>query len=615
MPLGQLTSVERERLAGFPLEVSRGDLREFFGLHPGDFGFVRRRRGDVNRLGLAVQLGCVRFLGFVPNLERVPREVVGFVARQLDVPASLAGYGERDQTRSDHLVAVMDHLGFRHLGELGGKRLGEWLIDRAMEHHRPTVLFEQACEWLRSERLLRPAVSGIERLIAAAVVEADEETYRRLEPVLTSVVRRRLDGLLDVDPGSGLCRLVWVRRGISVVSPRGILDGLDKVDFLRALGAGSWDVSVLSPNRVRFLARLARTAGPQHLARLADERRYPILVAFAAHALSDLTDETLDVFCATLGRATARTRRAHREELADHTAQIRNDWNQLVRLAELVLEAADRGLDAVELIGAEIGLDEVEDVARRASGSPLRAGRFFDHLDRRYAWLRQFTPAVIDAFKFCARPTDPDLVDAVAVLSELNRTGRRKVPDDAPTGFATRRWQRQIQTDDGSIDRHRWEMATIYELRDRLRSGDIWVDGANRYADPEGLVLSEVRFVDVRADFHRLTGTATTAVAHLDKTRVAIRERAVRLEGRLGDGIDITEGKPTLTPLTSERDPRTESIRSAIAGVLPRVDLADVLIEVDSWCHYTDQFIHATGATPRSVEHHKLLYAAVLGGC
>ncbi len=183
MPLGQLSSVERERLAGFPSEVSRADLREFFGLRPGDFGFVRQRRGDVNRLGLAVQLGCLRFLGFVPVVERVPRVVVGFVARQLDVAASLTGYGERTQTQSDHLGAVMDHLGFRHLGELDGKRLGEWLVDRAMEHHRPTVLFEQACEWLRSERLLRPAASTVERLIAAAVVEADQETYRRLEPV------------------------------------------------------------------------------------------------------------------------------------------------------------------------------------------------------------------------------------------------------------------------------------------------------------------------------------------------------------------------------------------------------------------------------------------------
>ncbi len=224
---------------------------------------------------------------------------------------------------------------------------------------------------------------------------------------MTSAVRRRLDGLLEVDPGSGLCRLVWVRRGISAVLPRAILDGLDRVEFLRAIGAGRWGLSMLSPNRVRFLARLARTAAPQHLARLPDDRRYPVLLAFASHALWDLTDETLDVFCATLRRATARTRRAHREEVLDHTAQIRSDWNRLIRLAELVVEAADRGLDAVDLIGGEIGLDEVRDVARRASGSPLRAGRFFDHLDRRYAWLRQFTTAVIGAFEFHARPTDP----------------------------------------------------------------------------------------------------------------------------------------------------------------------------------------------------------------
>ncbi len=155
-------------------------------------------------------------------------------------------------------------------------------------------------------------------------------------------------------------------------------------------------------------------------------------------------------------------------------------------------------------------------------------------------------------------------------------------------------------------------MATIYELRDRLRSGDVWVHGASRYADPAGLILSEERLVDVRADFHLLTGTAITAATHLHETRTAIAERAVRLEERLGDGIDITDSKPTLIPLRSEHDPRIESIRWAIGGLLPRVDLADVLIEVDSWCHYTDQLTHAAGATPRSVEHRRLLFAAVL---
>lgn len=100
MPLGQLSRVERERLGRFPATIAGDDLREFFELKGATSIFVRSRRGDSNRLGLAIQLGCLRFLGFVPDLDTVPAEVIGFVARQLEVPAALEGYGQREQTRS-----------------------------------------------------------------------------------------------------------------------------------------------------------------------------------------------------------------------------------------------------------------------------------------------------------------------------------------------------------------------------------------------------------------------------------------------------------------------------------------------------------------------------------
>ena len=95
MPLGQLSRVERERFGRFPDAITGPDLRGFFGLAGPSWAFVRSRRGEVNRLGLAVQLGCLRFLGFVPKLDSVPGEVIEFVARQLDVAPSLGDYGQR----------------------------------------------------------------------------------------------------------------------------------------------------------------------------------------------------------------------------------------------------------------------------------------------------------------------------------------------------------------------------------------------------------------------------------------------------------------------------------------------------------------------------------------
>ncbi|MGI8593741.1 MAG: DUF4158 domain-containing protein [Solirubrobacteraceae bacterium] len=82
--------------------------QRFFCLDDRDLGLVGRRRGDHNRLGFAVQLTTVRFVGtFLADLADVPEKVVEYVAAQLDVAAaSMAPYTQREKTRLEHQWGV-----------------------------------------------------------------------------------------------------------------------------------------------------------------------------------------------------------------------------------------------------------------------------------------------------------------------------------------------------------------------------------------------------------------------------------------------------------------------------------------------------------------------------
>ena len=56
-------------------------------------------------------------------------------------------------------------------------------------------------------------------------------------------------------------------------------------------------------------------------------------------------------------------------------------------------------------------------------------------MDASYSYLRQFTPDVLAAIDFQGGPGTAGLMEAVAILKELNRPGGRKVPADAPASF------------------------------------------------------------------------------------------------------------------------------------------------------------------------------------
>ena len=96
-------------------------------------------------------------------------------------------------------------------------------------------------------------------------------------------------------------------------------------------------------------------------------------------------------------------------------------------------------------------------------------------MDSSYSYLRQFTPDVLSAIDFQGGPGTAGLMEAVAVLKELNRLGGRKVPPDAPAGFVPARYAGYLEKarkagDDASF-RHYWELCVILGLRDGLRSG------------------------------------------------------------------------------------------------------------------------------------------------
>ena len=68
----------------FTRELSPDELAGCFFFSDDDRGRIAARRGDVCRLGFAVQLGTVRYLGrFLENPAEAPASVLGWTIREI----------------------------------------------------------------------------------------------------------------------------------------------------------------------------------------------------------------------------------------------------------------------------------------------------------------------------------------------------------------------------------------------------------------------------------------------------------------------------------------------------------------------------------------------------
>ncbi len=457
MPVTFLTDAERNRLSGFPEEIVSEDLYAFFTLTGPDRAAIPARSAPANRLGFALALCAVRYLGFCPeNLSAAPGDAVWYVSEQLGIPVeALKSYGERPQTRTDHLLEIHRHLGYRRASEAELADLSRWLVERALEHDDPPLLVRTAAERLKAEKLVRPGLWLLERMVADARERAHEETFRAVSPLLGGETRASLDGLIVAETPSRPTPLARLAQGATSNTPKAILEQLAKLELLRGMGADRWDLSAVNPNRLKRLSRLGRRHTAQALERLAPKRRYPILLAFLRDSSAEITDEVVDLFDACLAQADARARR-ELEEFRRGAARATNEKVGLFReIGRLLLDpdVPDDGVRAAayEIVGSPERLLRAVKECERLARPP--DDNYFDFLAQRYSHVRQFAPTFLSAFAFRGVRAGDPLLAAVSQLKEMNASGKRRVSDDASLGFVPAKWQPYVVGADGRIDR------------------------------------------------------------------------------------------------------------------------------------------------------------------
>ena len=272
-------------------------LERFFHFDERDRALIARRRGDHNRLGFAVQLGTVRFLGtFLARHTEVPEIVAGRVAEELAVedPGRLAEYARRDPTHREHAGEIQREYGYRDFSDASAQTdLLRWLDARAWATaERPSVLFDLATARLIEGKVLLPGASLLARAVTAARDRAAARLYRSLSEAATAHHGPRFEELLDVPEGEQLSRWEELRAGPRKLTANEVAESFQRLAAIRAVGVGHLTVDVPS-GRLRALARYGLSAKAQTLRRLSPQRRTATLVAALWQLERDATDDAL----------------------------------------------------------------------------------------------------------------------------------------------------------------------------------------------------------------------------------------------------------------------------------------------------------------------------------
>jgi TnpA family transposase len=244
---------------------------------------------------------------------------------------------------------------------------------------------------------------------------------------------------------------------------------------------------------------------------------------------------------------------------------------------------------------------------------------YFDFFETRYGYLRQWTPAFLETLSIHAMQRPDPLLEAVRLLQQLNTAHRRTVPAEAPTDFVPRKWRPYVVDPVGRIDRHYYELCTLWELRGALCAGDVWVSSSRRYANPDTYLIPKDLWASLRQQVCQQVHAPEDGAICLEQRGRELAELFRRVDRLLTRHatVRMEKGRVVVSRLEAEERPeRVERLEDEVASRLPLIDLPELLIEVDQWTGFSRHLRHLNDREPRLHDFLPVLYAALLSqGC
>src|SRR6266571_2983022 len=556
------------------------ELIEHWILGPWDLAQVGNKTG-ATRLGFAVLLKFFQREGRFPFFKNeVPGVVISFVATQVDVaPELYLQYAWTGRTIEYHRAQIRKALSFKESTQEDAERMQQWPIAEVLpQEHQEERLREQAYKWFKREHLEAPTPD-------------------------------RLTQLIRQDPG---------RVGLATM-----LEEMAKLRRIRELGLPDDLFDGLARKVLSVYRNRASVEEPSRLRAHAVAHRLTLLSALCVMRAQEITDGLVDLLIHIVHKIDVRAEKRVEEEYVNEFKRVGNKEGILYRIAEAAVGHPDEPVrEVVFPVASEKLLHEV--IKEYKAKSP--AFRKQVHLIMRASYshhYRRMVPELLEILDFRSnnelyRP----VIRALQLVKDYVRSPRQYYPDHEIIPIkevVAPKWREFVveQDDDGTsrVNRLNYEVCTLQALREKVRVREIWIEGANRYRDPDDDLPTD--FSQKRATYYEALRQPTEADVFIEKLKEDMRKALRSLDGampRIRDRVRLLPNrkkKPiSITPLAPQPEPRNLlSLKQEVGTRWPNTALLDMLKETALRTGFPDMLTSAASRErlPRDVLHRRLI--------
>jgi TnpA family transposase len=619
-------SVVRHPRAGFenlPVDLTRTEFFRYFTFSDRDHEEIALCRGAQNRIGFALLLGGVRLLGRFPyDFELLPKDLMAHICGQLKVDAPLfLNYPQRRPTRQEHIERIRQYLGLRPFIENDRDGVKAFVDEQVRAGARPHELLPDTERRIRQQHIVLPGVTVLEKLIATARAESEEKLFQDIASRAGEEVKGRILSLLQKPPDQRFSPFQQFQQAAGRPSPDAFDKEIDALEKVTAILPETTDLSDLAPTLLERFAASVSGLPTQAVHRIGETKRVALLLCWLWRLRTELIDTALTMGNELIAGVFRRAKNAAAEE---QRRQFKNLGPVLQLCGEVVGVLLDQAItDPRAELFRRYSEERIASLSEECRAMARPSEMIHDlELRKRYSYVRQFAPRLLDAFTLRAIAPNEPLLKAVDYLRERNQSKRRNLDDDAPVEFVPAAWKDRVCPEPGKIDRPMWEICLLEQLRQALKSGNVHVPHSRAFQPLESYLLSREQWQGDRVTLAQTHQLPLDFDAHWPKLVNLLQDELRQLDESLPNNpdLEIRDGDIHLARLEKNPVPESaEALKNTLRRRLQRRHLTDLLLEVNGWTGFLRSFTRLTSA--RSVaeadisEQIALLTCLIAEGC
>lgn len=557
---------------------------------------------------LLILLKVTQHLHYVPALNDVPYSVIKFISAFLGDRAAIQKRDllvyERSGTFRRHCRSVRNYLGF---DQTDAQRRSF-----CMEQGKPFAeVKDNLVDILNAliESLIRhdyelPAFATLEKLARSCRASANNAHYDRLSGGLTEVQITRIESLYAVADEAPFSEWQRLKQDPAKPTINAIRTFLKEFHWLRDLAAAVPSIDTLPQSKREQFRYEALALHSSDMRELKCSKRLALAITLIQTQWAQSLDDLTEMLCKLVADLETEGRLAYQEDILENQGRA----DQLVRDFQSVLQTYH---EVKTVRSATKRWQSLENAFPRDPHNLLESCEAHlsrhAHGDRPYVVLafRKKRALLYDILKTLPVATQYDYHPLMEIKETLLTVRNALIPDKTRIQIDARQlkhfspdWQKLMILDDREsptlwVDPYALEAAWFIAIKDALKTFNVYVQGAQKYGDPNELLVSWEEFSDLVPTYGELNDLPVEPIAFVNKLKQELNDAAKDVDERFPKlkGVAIHNDRLVLKKaFTHYKSETLEPLRQAIGQLLPKVSIIDVITDTVRWLNLDKLF-------------------------